>query len=171
MSEALDEMETLLTHIESFGVDRDSYQWDLNLARGLDYYTGPIFESVLPDHPHMGSLTGGGRYDNLIGTYLGSDVPAVGTTIGLDRIFTALGQLDMLKGSASGIQVMICRFGDGETSDNIKVAQMLRKAGFSVEFYPETDKLKKQFGFADKKNIPVVIVQGPDEVKEGQGYR
>lgn len=164
MSEALKEIRELFNYIESFEIPEASYRWDLHLARGLDYYTGPIYESVLPKHPHIGSLTGGGRYDHLIGMFLGQDVPAAGTTIGLDRIFTALQQLNLLEGSKSSVQIMVCRFSENETSHNIKITQMLRDAGFNVELYPDTDKLGKQFGFADKKGIPLVIVQGPDEV-------
>ena len=80
---------------------------------------------------------------------------------------TALQQLNLLEGGKSSVQVMVCRFSEKETSQNIKIAQMLREAGFNVEIYPETDKLGKQFGIADKKGIPLVIVQGPDEVVNG----
>ena len=166
VEEALKELEELFTHINSFGIPADAYRWDLHLARGLDYYTGPIFESVLTDQHHIGSLTGGGRFDRLVGTFLGADIPAVGTTIGLDRIFAAMGQLNMLEENKSGVELMVCRFGKAETENNIKVAQDLRNEGFSVELYPEPDKLKKQFGFADKRGIPIVIVQGPDEVSQ-----
>lgn len=164
MEAALSEIEELLGYLSRYEIPAGFYRWDLFLARGLDYYTGPIFESVLPDHPHIGSLTGGGRFDRLVGTFLGSDIPAVGTTIGLDRIFTALEQLQMLPPAKTTVQVLVCRFGDAETAHNIKTTQYLRGEGFSVELYPESDKLKKQFGYADKKGIPVVIVQGPDEI-------
>lgn len=166
VQDALEEIDELFKHINSFGIPSGFYRWDLHLARGLDYYTGPIFESVLKDQQHIGSLTGGGRFDRLVGTFLGNDIPAVGTTIGLDRIFTAMQQMEMLEDKKSGVELLVCRFGKAETEHNIKIAQDLRDAGFAVEIYPETDKLKKQFGFADKRGIPLVVVQGPDEVTE-----
>ena len=167
-TEGLNEIEALFNYLEMTDIDKNSYKFDLYLARGLDYYTGIIYESITDDLPHLGSLTGGGRYDNLIGTFLGRDIPASGTTIGLDRIFTAMRQLNLLPNEKTRTQVMICLFGKEYIKNSIELASMLRKEGFNTEIYFECDKLNKQFSYADKKGIPLVIVEGPDEIKEGK---
>jgi len=166
--DGLDEIKTLFDYLEMTEVDEGNYKFDLYLARGLEYYTGIIYESVVESLPHMGSLTGGGRYDKLIGTLTGRDIPASGTTIGLDRIFAAMNQLKILPEKRTKTQIMICLFGKEFIKSSMALASMLRKEGFNTEIYFEEDKLNKQFSYADKKGIPIVIIEGPDEVKEGK---
>jgi len=158
----------VLRMVRELGVPAGRYRLDLYLARGLDYYTGPIYESVLPAHPHIGSLTGGGRYDELIGLYSGVDVPATGTTIGLDRIFAAMDQLGLLDRARSSTRVLVVNFGGAEQAAALALAGKLRAAGVATEVYPDPDKLKKQFAYADKKGIAFVAIVGEQEAAAGQ---
>jgi histidyl-tRNA synthetase len=162
------ETRRLLELLRALGVPAERFRLDLYLARGLDYYTGPIYESVLPDHPHIGSLTGGGRYDELIGIYSGVDVPATGTTIGLDRIFTALGQLGVLNKKQTSTRALVVNFGGTMEEEALKVAGKLREAGVFTEVYFEPDKLKKQFSYADRTGIPFVVIVGEEEAAAGE---
>ena len=161
--EGTDELRTIFAALAHQGIDEARYDFDPSLARGLDYYTGPIFEAVLPDQPHIGSLCGGGRYDKLIGRYAGRDIPATGTTIGLDRIIAAMEQLNLLPPMSTKVDALVCLFDEASTAVTQKAASLLRKAGLNVDTYFEPGKLKKQFGYADKRGIPVVVVIGPDE--------
>ena len=162
------ETQQLFAYLEDLGVEQKHYTFDLSLARGLDYYTGPIFETKLTDQPHMGSLTGGGRYDQLIGMFAGRELPAVGTTLGLDRIFTAMQQLEMLPSIKTSTKVLVLVFSEKEIKHSIRLASQLRNAGIETEIYPEAIALKKQFAYADKKNIPFVAILGENEIKENK---
>ncbi|MCK4966383.1 histidine--tRNA ligase [bacterium] len=168
LSEGIEELETLFDYLDEAGMENKNYTFDLYLARGLDYYTGIINESVLEGLPRMGSLTGGGRYDNLIGTFINRDIPASGTTIGLDRIFAAMQQLNILPGGKSRTQVLVSLFDKDSVKRSIEIASLLRGEGLNVEVYYETQKIHKQFSYADKKGIPLVVIEGPDEVKNGK---
>ncbi len=145
----------------------DHLSFDATLARGLDYYTGPIFETVLPEHPHIGSLTGGGRYDGLVSTFSKERVPATGTTLGLDRIQTALTQLGKFELQPSTTQVLIARFDEAGMQSCLAMASELRQAGMCVEVWYDDDRMKKQFAYADKQQIPLVLISGPDERARG----
>ena len=162
-----DEVVDLIQFAERLGVPRQHMQWDPTLARGLDYYTGPIFETVLPDHPHIGSLSGGGRYDGLVGTFSKENVPATGTTLGLDRIQTALEQLGKFTAVPSLTQVLITRFDPAGVDTNLQIASELRGTGINVEVWYDDDRMKKQFAYADRQGIPLVVICGPDERQRG----
>jgi len=162
------EMRRLLGELDALGVDGGHIAFDLYLSRGLDYYTGPIFESVLPDYPHIGSLTGGGRYDRLIGLFTGDPVPATGTTIGLDRIMTALEQSGGLQKAGSPTVCLVTQFEEATLPAALALATRLRRAGVPTEVYYDPDRLKKQFAYADKRAIPFVAVLGPDEAAAGK---
>ena len=166
--EGAKEVEAILGALADQGVDEARYEFDPALARGLDYYTGPIFEAALPGQPHIGSLCGGGRYDGLIGRYAKRDIPATGTTIGLDRILAAMEQLNLLPGGRTKVDALVCLFDEASADVTQGTAALLRKAGLNVDTYFEPAKLKKQFSYADKRGIPVVIVVGPDETSEGK---
>ncbi len=159
----IDEIEQVFQSALVLGVKEGFLSFDATLARGLDYYTGPIFETVLPDHPHIGSLSGGGRYDGLVSTFSKERVPATGTTIGLDRIQTALTQLGKFEGASSTTQVLITRFDADGMAYCLGLAAELRKAGLRVEVWYDDDRMKKQFTYADKQGIPLVVIAGPDE--------
>lgn len=163
----IDEIEQVYHHALNLGVPKDVLVCDPLLARGLDYYTGPIFESVSTELPHLGSLSGGGRYDGLIGTFSKESVPATGTTLGLDRIQTALEQLGKFTAVPSLTQVLITRFDPQGTDTNLQIASELRRAGMNVEVWYDDDRMKKQFAYADKQQIPLVVICGPDERARG----
>lgn len=164
----LDEIVEVLLHSKQLGVPDSAIVFEHTLARGLDYYTGPIFETVLPELPHLGSLTGGGRYDGLVATFSKQNVPATGTTIGLDRIQTALTQLKQFHPEPSDTQVLIARFDDAGISAMLDLAAELRNAGLRVEIWYDNDRMKKQFSYADQQKIPYVVVCGPDERARGE---
>ncbi len=166
--EGIQELNQLFSILDTWGIPSAIYQFDISLARGLDYYTGPIFETKLPEHPHIGSLTGGGRYDTLIGMFTGNDMPSVGTTLGLDRIFTAMQQLNLLEDVKTSTKVLVGNFGDATLESSLKLVSALRKNNINTEFYPENAKMKKQFAYCDKKNIPFVCIIGETEQQEGK---
>ncbi|MCB1047472.1 MAG: histidine--tRNA ligase [Calditrichaeota bacterium] len=166
-SRAVDELLELNELLGSLGVNRANVAFDLYLARGLSYYTGPIFETVIPSLPHMGSIMGGGRYDSLIGLYLGREMPATGLTMGLDRILAALAQLGETQSRQTPARVLVTRsFAETDTAA-IELAGELRRAGIPTELALEAGRLKKQFALADRKGIPHVITLGPDEQARG----
>lgn len=140
---------------------------DLTLARGLNYYTGAIFE-VKSDDVAIGSITGGGRYDDLTSIFGLKGVSGVGISFGADRIYDVLSQLDLFpKESMETTQVMFVNFGDEEQSYIIPILAKLRDAGIRAEIYPDSVKMKKQIGYADKKNIPNVVLIGTSEIESG----
>ncbi|MDP2359474.1 MAG: histidine--tRNA ligase [bacterium] len=165
---ALADLEHMHGILLDLGVAPEHLRLDLTLARGLGYYTGPIFEAVLPALPHMGSLMGGGRYDGLVGIFLGREIPAVGATLGLDRILTALAQLRPGSAAATPTQVLVARAFAETDGEALRLAAQLRRAGLPVETSLDGGKLKKQLAYADKKGIPWVLVLGPDEWAAGQ---
>ena len=161
------EMKEFFGLVPNFAGISQHIKFSPTLARGLDYYTGIIFESKADDLKHIGSLTGGGRYDGLIGTFLGRDIPAVGTTIGLDRIVVAAKEKGLLPSLETFTDVLFVNFGEETMPKNIQLSGILRNAGLSVEIYLENKKMKKQFSYADKKNIPLVVIIGLNELENG----
>ena len=152
--------------------DTEIVKFEPRLARGLDYYTGAVFETILPNQPHIGSLTGGGRYDELIGLYSGRDLPAVGTTIGLDRMFTTLEQLNLVTQRSDSVsQVLIAAYSENEVKYASEAAQRLRAAGINTDIFPTAGKLKKPFNYADKLGIPFVAVIGEDEISDPENLK
>ncbi len=133
------------------------------LARGLSYYTGPIFEVVSTDF--SGSLGGGGRYDNLVGMFSNKQVPAVGFSLGLERILLLMEERDMFPALQLTAQVMVCVLPDTPLPPAVGLASRLRQAGITVEVYPEQSKLKRQLSAADAQQIPYALILGPDEVE------
>jgi histidyl-tRNA synthetase len=140
---------------------------DPSLARGLSYYTGTIMEIAVPDL--AGSLGGGGRYDNLIGTFLGRDVPACGFSLGLERILVVMDERKMFPDTLAGrnADVMVTLWNEASQPDALALAAGLRTAGLRVDVYPEADKLGKQFKYASSRGIPFVTVVGDDEKAAG----
>jgi histidyl-tRNA synthetase len=165
--EGIDSLSKIIEYIEILGISEEFTNFNPTLARGLDYYTGVVFETTLPGQPHIGSLTGGGRYDNLIELYSGRDLPAIGTTIGLDRIFAAMEQLGMINSDTATVtEILFAAYSKDEVNTSLSMVKMLRDAGISAELFPSTGKLKKPFGYADKLKIPYVAVVGPDEIAD-----
>jgi len=159
-------LKKIINLTQNLGVPEKSLQFSPFLARGLDYYTGMIFEVIIPEYP-AGSLGGGGRYDNLIQELGGPDVPAVGIAYGFDRIVEAITKLNLIPKTASATKVLITIF-PGFELQSLKTANQLRQANISTEVYPNKDNLNKQFKLASDKNIPYVIVIGSDEAKADQ---
>ena len=160
----VEELETLFGLIETTGV-KLNIELDLCLARGLNYYTGAIFEVKALD-AQIGSITGGGRYDNLTGIFGLPNVSGVGISFGADRIYDVLTELDLFpKELQSTTQILFATFGDAELRYALKWAKELRAAGKTVEVYPEPTKMKKQMSYADDKKIPFVAIVGGNEME------
>ena len=163
----IEELETLFGLIEATSV-KLNIELDLCLARGLNYYTGAIFEVKALD-AQIGSITGGGRYDNLTGIFGLPEVSGVGISFGADRIYDVLTELDLFpKELQSATQVLFAAFGQDELHYALRWANGLRAAGIAVEVYPEATKMKKQMGYADAKQIPFVAIVGGDEMAQGK---
>jgi histidyl-tRNA synthetase len=141
---------------------------DLTLARGLNYYTGAIFEVKALD-VEIGSITGGGRYDNLTGVFGLPNVSGVGISFGADRIYDVLNQLNLYpENTVAATRILFVNFGEAETEYILPILQKLRNEDISAEIYPEAAKLKKQMSYADAKCIPFVAIAGENEINEGK---
>lgn len=168
-SKGLADLGGILEALEGMGVELDRFRLDVTLARGLDYYTGAVFEIVV-DEPKIGSLGGGGRYDNLIGMFAGRDLPTVGGSFGVERIIDVMTTLGMITPQATPSKALVTVFDRSNESlhDSMALANELRKQGIPCEVYLNPgDKLGKQFGYADKLGIPYALVVGPDERAAG----
>jgi len=159
------EMRELIAYLSHFEIPEENVNFDLYLARGLDYYTGPIYETIV-EKPKIGSITGGGRYDNLIGLFSGQQNPATGTTIGLERIITVMEELNLFPEHISSAAAVLVTVFDRSTLEySIRISNMLRKKGINTDLYTGNSKLRGQIGLANDRNIPFVIIAGPDEMK------
>jgi histidyl-tRNA synthetase len=165
--QGIDEIKELISNIQVLGVPAENYAIDLYLSRGLTYDTGPIYESIV-EEPKIGSLTGGGRYDELVGLYLGKDIPATGTTIGIERIIDVMTALNMLPESKTITQVLVTIFNEDTKQTSLEITSKLRAAGINTEIFFDLGGLKKQFKYANKKGIPFVVTIGPDELEKGE---
>ena len=165
--EGLDELETLFSYIESSGVMQE-VEIDLSLARGLNYYTGAIFEVKAKDYA-IGSICGGGRYDNLTGIFGLPNMSGVGISFGADRIYDVLLGLDKFpKEVSSSSKILFANMGEAEMKYIIPIVKTLRDSGVACEIYGDKTKLKKQFDYADKKNIPYISIIGENEMASSQ---
>ncbi|MGB4884742.1 MAG: histidine--tRNA ligase, partial [Ferruginibacter sp.] len=141
---------------------------DFTLARGLDYYTGIIFEAKAPEMVNMGSIGGGGRYDNLTGLFAVPDIPGVGISFGVDRIFDVMEELNLFPANIQQqIKALFFNLGEKETEKAFETAQLLRSQGIACEIYHEQAKMDKQFKYAEKKQIPYAIIIGSRELESG----
>ncbi|MDY6299600.1 MAG: histidine--tRNA ligase [Selenomonadaceae bacterium] len=165
----LDELRTVAAYLPEFGVPEENFEIDLTIARGLDYYTGTVYETVMTDHPEIGSVCSGGRYDNLAEYYTNKALPGVGISIGLTRLFYVLQEQGMLSEDVltAPADVLILPMTD-ELSGAIALATKLRSAGLRVQLYGEKKKFKAKIAYADKLAIPFVIFLGEDELREGK---
>lgn len=163
----IEEMEFILDRIERLSLHAE-LELDLTLARGLNYYTGAIFEVKALD-VQIGSITGGGRYDNLTGVFGMEGVSGVGISFGADRIFDVLNQLELYPAdSLLTTQLLFVNFGEKEEAYLLPIVSQVRAAGIRTELYPEAAKMKKQMGYADTKKIPYVAIVGETEMAEGK---
>jgi len=164
--EGVAEMRDLAEYLNYFGVPDGVLSFDLHMARGLDYYTGPIYEAFVAEGG-VGSVAGGGRYDHLIAQLGGPNLPATGTSFGLERIITLLTERDTA-GAAAAADVLVAVYDESVLQYALQVAREIRAASAGCEVYLEPSaKLAKQFSYADAKGIPFVVVVGPDEVAKG----
>ena len=163
----VEESEFILNTLETMGL-KNEIELDLTLARGLNYYTGAIFEVKALD-VQIGSITGGGRYDNLTGVFGMSGVSGVGISFGADRIFDVLNQLELYpKEAVNGTEVLFINFGEKEAAFSMGVLAKVRAAGIRAEIFPDASKMKKQMSYANAKNIPFVAIVGENEMNEGK---
>ena len=163
----LDELRTVVGYLPAFGVPEENFELDLTIARGLDYYTGTVYETVLLDHPEVGSICSGGRYDDLAGYYTNKSLPGVGISIGLTRLFYILQEQNMISDAVltAPADVLILPMTD-DLSAAVSLASMLRAGGLRVQLYSERKKFKAKIGYADKLGIPFVIFLGEDEIAQ-----
>ncbi|HUG16275.1 MAG TPA: histidine--tRNA ligase [Thermomicrobiales bacterium] len=166
-AEALADLDSLFNYLAALNADPRHYVFDLALARGLEYYTGPVFETTV-DEPKIGSLGGAGRYDGLVGMFSGQDIPATGMSLGLERIIDVAEELGLLDLSSSVSDVLITVFDREHAAPSLSVASELRSAGVRAEVFLEDGRdLSRQLRFASKRGIPFAIVIGPDELERG----
>ena len=163
----VEESEFILNTLETMGL-KNEIELDLTLARGLNYYTGAIFEVKALD-VQIGSITGGGRYDNLTGVFGMAGVSGVGISFGADRIFDVLNQLDLYpKEAVNGTELLFINFGEKEAAFSMGILSKVRAAGIRAEIFPDAAKMKKQMSYANAKNIPFVAIVGENEMSEGK---
>jgi histidyl-tRNA synthetase len=163
----VEETRYILNHLDAVGLQNE-IQLDLTLARGLNYYTGAIFEVKALD-VEMGSITGGGRYDNLTGIFGLPGLSGVGISFGADRIYDVLNTLDLYpKDSMNATQILFINFGEKETAYCLPIIKKVRVQGISAEIFPDAAKMKKQMAYANAKHIPFVALAGENEINEGK---
>ncbi len=162
------ELEQVLGGVAAAGVPEGRVRIDLSIARGLDYYTGTVFETFLDDLEGIGSCCSGGRYDDLASLYTKQALPGVGASLGVDRLLAAMEELGMLEGRSASAPVFLAMFDGERANDYISLAADLRAAGVGVELYPEPRKLKAQLKYADRRGHRLAIIVGPDEWQAGR---
>jgi histidyl-tRNA synthetase len=170
VAEGVKRLRELLAVTTAVGIPETQVQIDLSIARGLDYYTGTIYETFLGDLPAIGSVCSGGRYDNLAGKYTKLVLPGVGASLGVDRLLTAMEQLKhpWMAGVTTPAPVLILQFEAARLPDYAKLAASLRGANINVEVYPEAKKLNKQFEYAEKRGFKLALIAGSEELAAGQ---
>ncbi len=167
--QGLDELEAVTRNLAAFGVPQENFGVDLTIARGLDYYTGTVYETTLLDHPEIGSVCSGGRYDNLAGYYIDKALPGVGISIGLTRLFYVLDEQGLLndKLPTAPADALVLPM-TADPAPAIALAQSLREEGLRVQLYGEQKKFKQKMTYADKLGVPFVVLLGEDELAQGK---
>jgi histidyl-tRNA synthetase len=164
MEQGRAELKEVLGLIHAFGVPETHFVLNLSIARGLDYYTGTVYETTLNDHPQIGSICSGGRYENLAGQYTKSHLPGVGISIGLTRLYWQLRDAGLIDTAKSTVDVLVTQMDEAQLPAYLALAGELRAAGIATEVVLEGGKLGKQFKYADRAGIRFVIVLGDDEI-------
>ena len=164
----LDELKAVTANLAAFGVPEANFAVDLTIARGLDYYTGTVYETTLLDHPEIGSVCSGGRYDNLAGYYIEKQLPGVGISIGLTRLFYVLDEQGLLNPQlpSAPADALVLPMG-GDIAPAIAVAEAIRSEGLRVQLYAEQKKFKQKMAYANKLEVPFAVLLGEDEIAEG----
>ena len=166
--QGLNEIKDVVKYVRLFGVPESNFKVDLTIARGLDYYTGTVYETFLDDYREIGSVCSGGRYDNLAGFYTDRKLPGVGVSIGLTRLFYKLNELNIVKEEEQSIsKILVVSMDEKYQNKALETADALRKAGINTDVYLEDKKIKAKFKYADKLKIPYVAVIGESEAEHG----
>ena len=160
-------LEELWSALRAAEVPASRFVLDVSIARGLDYYTGTVFETLLADLPGIGSVCSGGRYDNLAGLYTKERLPGIGASLGLDRLLAAMEELGKVERRSTPAPIFVPRFSKGRLGEYLAFTSALRRAGLGVELYPEEKKLGAQLKYADRKGFRVAIIVGDDEWDSG----
>ena len=163
----LTNLRELFDTVRACGLPDGRVSLDVSIARGLDYYTGTIYETFLEDLPGIGSVCSGGRYDNLAEKFTSQKLPGVGASLGLDRMLAAMEELGMTQQSTTPAPVLVTMFERERASDYLQMAQTLRRAGIGTEVFPDAKGLGKQMKYADKKGFKVALIAGADEFAAG----
>ncbi len=166
--QGLSELKAVTANLAAFGVPEANFAVDLTIARGLDYYTGTVYETTLLDHPEIGSVCSGGRYDNLAGYYIEKALPGVGISIGLTRLFYVLDEQGLLNPAlpSAPADALVLPMTDS-LAQAIALAETIRSAGLRVQLYGEQKKFKQKMAYANKLEVPFVVLLGEDEIAEG----
>jgi histidyl-tRNA synthetase len=162
------ELRDILTQLRALGVNDSRYALNLSIARGLDYYTGIVYETQLDAHPQIGSICSGGRYDNLASHYTKSKLPGVGISIGLTRLFYQLREAGIVSAADSSVDVLVALLDDAGLEHALATSQRLRAAGLNVETQLEPRKLARQLQYADRAGIRFVVIRGDEEATRGK---
>ena len=167
--EGIVELEEVIRYLQVLDIPQEYYQVKFAMVRGLEYYTGPIYETTI-EEPKMPSITGGGRYDELVRMFSDRSYPATGTTIGIERIIDAMEELNMFPPNVGKAvaQVLVTIFDQSLVNASLELANLLRKSGVKTEMYSDQEPLGTQIRYASKKGIPFVVILGPDELAAGQ---
>ncbi len=166
--EGVAQLRQLVDATVAVGITDENLVLDVSIARGLDYYTGTIFETFLDDLPGIGSVCSGGRYDNLAQLYTKQEYPGIGASLGLDRLLTAMQQLEMIEPVKTSADVMVVQFSAENLNTYLQIAASLRRQGIKTEVFPDAKKLKQQLKYADRQGFAAVIVAGEDELAQGK---
>ena len=164
----LGELKVVASNLAAFGMPEENFVVDLTIARGLDYYTGTVYETLLLDHPELGSVCSGGRYDNLAGYYIEKQLPGVGISIGLTRLFYVLDEQGLLNPELPSAPADALVLPMGDIAPAIALAETLRSSGLRVQLYCEQKKFKQKMAYADKLKVPFAVLLGEDEIAEGK---
>ncbi len=165
--EGVETLREIFDAARAVGLPDGRFVLDVSIARGLDYYTGTIFETFLDDLPSLGSVASGGRYDNLAGLYTKTPLPGIGASLGIDRLFAGLEELGMIDRVSSPVRVLIPYFDRTLSREYIRLAALLRRGGVGAEVYPEPKKLGQQLKYADRKGFSAALILGSGELEKG----
>ncbi|MBQ9929421.1 MAG: histidine--tRNA ligase [Oscillospiraceae bacterium] len=166
--QGLAELKAVTANLSAFGVPEENFAVDLTIARGLDYYTGTVYETTLLDHPEIGSVCSGGRYDDLAGYYIEKKLPGVGISIGLTRLFYVLDEQGLINPELPSAPADALVLPMGDCTAAIALAEELRAGGLRVQLYAEQKKFKQKMAYADKLGVPFAVLLGEDEIAEGK---
>jgi histidyl-tRNA synthetase len=163
----LERLTEMVQGLRAAGISESRYCLDVSIARGLDYYTGVVFETYLDALPEIGSICSGGRYDNLAGMYTKQHLPGIGASLGLDRLLAALEKLGKLPTAKTTVPVMVAYFDSSRLPDYLQISRTIRDSGIGCELYPEPKKLAAQLKYADHKGFRIAVIAGSQELEKG----